>query len=173
MRKRSQSTLLRLPKKVDEMTRTSTEQVTQAQHLFDHVKLAERHIDEVDSETQQYVAEVQRLRELVLSLGKRIRETEGMIKSLKYDAKMQHTKFETKEQDLNAAVFRMHELESVITVLSDEHCSLTQQIGRQGTGEAALAKRLAEKSKEFDDLTAKLGSMQSSQGMMEVASVKK
>ena len=39
---------------------------------------------------------------------------------------------------------------------------------KQGTGEAALAKKLAEKSKEFDDLTAKLGSMQSSsQGVME------
>ena len=53
---------------VDELTRTSTAQVTQAKHLFDHVKLAERHIDEVDSERQQYAAEVQRLRELVLSL---------------------------------------------------------------------------------------------------------
>ena len=40
-------------------------------------------------------------------------------------------------------------------------------MGKQGTGEAALAKKLAEKSKEFDDLTAKLGSMQSSQGAME------
>ena len=84
------------------------------------MKLAERHIDEVDSEKQQYAAEVQRLRELVLSLEKRIRETEGMIERLKYDAKMQHTKFETKEQDLYAAVFRMHELETRVTMLSDE-----------------------------------------------------
>ena len=53
------------------------------------MKLAERHIDEVDSEKQQYAAEVQRLRELVLSLEKRIRETEGIIEKLKYDAKMQ------------------------------------------------------------------------------------
>ena len=81
---------------------------------------------------------------------------------------MQHTKFETKEQDLYAAVFRMHELETRVTMLSDENRSLTQKMGKQGTGEAALAKKLAEKSKEFDDLTAKLGSMQSSsQGVME------
>ena len=81
---------------------------------------------------------------------------------------MQHTKFETKTQDLYAAVFRMHELETRVTLLSDENRSLTQKMGKQGTGEAALAKKLAEKSKEFDDLTAKLGSMQSSsQGVME------
>ena len=98
---------------------------------------------------------------------KRIRETEGIIEKLKYDAKMQHTKFKTQEQDLYAAVFRMHELETRVTMLIDENRPLAQQMGKQGTGEAALAKRLAEKSKEFDDLTAKLGSMQSSQGMME------
>ena len=37
-------------------------------------------------------------------------------------------------------------------------------MGSQSAGEAA-SKRLAEKSKEFDDLVAKLRSMQTSQGM--------
>ena len=56
--------------KIDEPSRTTAVQVTQAKHLFDHVKLAERRIDEVDSERQQYAAEVQRLRDMVLSLEK-------------------------------------------------------------------------------------------------------
>ena len=56
--------------KIDELTRTSAVQVSPAKHLFDHAKLAERHIDEVDSDKQQYAAEVQRLREMILSLEK-------------------------------------------------------------------------------------------------------
>lgn len=55
---------------IDELNRTTAVQVTQARHLFDHVKLAERRIDEVDGEKQQYAAEVQRLRDMILSLEK-------------------------------------------------------------------------------------------------------
>ena len=73
---------------------------------------------------------------------------------------MQHKKFATKEQDLYAAVFRMHELETRVTLHSDENRFLIQKMGKQGTGEAALSKKLAEKSKEFDDLNARLESMQ-------------
>ena len=54
--------------KVDEFQRISTAEVTQARRLHDHVRLAERHVDEVDSESQQYAVEGARLRELVLSL---------------------------------------------------------------------------------------------------------
>ena len=80
---------------------------------------------------------------------------------------MQHTKFVTNEQDLNAAMFRMHALETRLTLLSDENRTLTQKVGLQGAGEAALRKMLAEKSKEFDDLATKLRSMQTSQSMAE------
>ena len=154
--------------KVDELSRRTTAHVTQAKHLFEHGKLAERRIDEVDSEKQQYAAEVQGLREVVLSLEKRARETEGLVERLKYVAKMQHTKFTTKEQDLNAAVFRMHELETRVTLLGDENRTLAQKVGIQGAGEAALGKKLAEKPKDFDDLTARLKSMQTSQSMAEI-----
>ena len=91
-----------------------------------------------------------------------------MVEKLKYDAKMQHTQFETNEQDLYAAVFGMHEVDTRATLLSDANRSLTQQMGKQGAGEAALGKKLDEKSKEFDDLTARLESMQSSQFMTEL-----
>ena len=43
--------------KVDEFTRTSIAQAKQAKHLFEHVRLAERHIDEMDSEKQQYAVD--------------------------------------------------------------------------------------------------------------------
>ena len=59
------------------------------------------------------------------------------MKKLKYEAKMQHTKFVSNEQDLNAAMFRMHELETRLTLLSDENRTLTQKVGLQGVGEAA------------------------------------
>ena len=78
--------------KIDELNRTTAAQVTQAKHLFDHVKLAERRIDEVDSEKQQYAAEVQRLRGMVLPLEKRARGTDGLVE----EAKMQRTKFRIK-----------------------------------------------------------------------------
>ena len=96
---------------MEELARTSTAQVTQAKHLFDHVRLAERRIGEVDGEKQQYAAENDWLRERVLSLEKRIRNTEGLVESLRREAKMQRAKFTSKGQDLNAAVFRAHELE--------------------------------------------------------------
>ena len=43
--------------KVADLTRTSNAQVTQAKHLFEHVRLAERQIDEMDSEKQQYAVD--------------------------------------------------------------------------------------------------------------------
>ena len=61
----------------------------------------------------------------------------------------------------------MHELETRVTLLGDENRTLTQKVGLQGAGEAALSKKLAEKSKEFDDLATKLRSMQTSQSMAE------
>ena len=41
----------------EELSRTSTAQATRAKRLFDHVRLAERRIDEMDSDKQQYIAE--------------------------------------------------------------------------------------------------------------------
>ena len=58
-------------------------------------------------------------------------------------------------------------LKKRLTLLSDENRTLTQKVGLQGAGEAALSKKLAEKLKEFDDLATKLRSMQTSQGMTE------
>ena len=72
--------------RVEELQRISTTQVAQAHHLQDHVRVAERHIDEVDSERQ-------------LSLEKRIREVEGMVENLRHDSKAQHVKFLSQEQD--------------------------------------------------------------------------
>ena len=87
-------------------------QVTQAKHLFDHVKLAERHIDEIDSEKQQYAAEVQRLREMILSLEKKARSANEHVERLKHEAKMH----ESDQRDLDAARFGMHDLETKITL---------------------------------------------------------
>ena len=56
---------------------------------------------------------------------------------------------------------------SRLTLLSDENRTLSQKVGLQGAGEAAMSEKLAEKSKEFDDLTARLESTQSSQGVMD------
>ena len=145
--------------KIDELCRTSAVQVSQAKHLFDHVKLAERHIDEVDSEKQQYAAEVQRLRQMILSLEKRARDTNEHVERLKHEAKMH----ESEKRDLDAARFGMHDLETKITLLSNENRLLTQKVGLQGLGDATLSKRLAEKSKEFDDLAAELRETKASQ----------
>ena len=149
--------------KIDELNRTSAVQVSQAKHLFDYVKLAERRIDEVDSEKQQYAAEVQRLRELVLSLEKRARDTNAFVERLKHEANMH----ESDKRDLDAARFGMHDLETKITLLSNENRTLTQKVGSQGVGEATLSKKLAEKSKEFDDLAVELREIKASQGVAE------
>ena len=61
----------------------------------------------------------------------------------------------------------MHDLETKITLLSNENRLLTQKVGSQGLGEATLSKRLAEKSKEFDDLAAELREMKASQRVVE------
>jgi peptidoglycan hydrolase CwlO-like protein len=141
------------------LNRTIAVQVSQAKHLFDHVKLVERHIDEVDSEKQQYAAEVQRLREVILSLEKRALSTNEHVERLKHEAK----KHESDQRDLDAARFGMHYLETKITLLSNENRLLTQKVGLQGLGDATLSKRLAEKSKEFDDLAAELRETKASQ----------
>ena len=91
--------LLGRPEQVDGLSRTTTAQATQARHLFDHVRLAERHIDVVDSEKQQHAAENTRLREIVLTFEKRIHETEAMVESLRYEAKLQRAKFFSKNKD--------------------------------------------------------------------------
>ena len=57
-----------------------------------------------------------------------LRKTEGLVEKLRYEAKMQHTKFVTNEQDINAAMFRMHELEKRLTLLNDENGALTQKV---------------------------------------------
>ncbi len=47
----------------------------QAQHLKDHLRFVERHIEEIDAETQQYLSENARLRGLVFVIGKIVKET--------------------------------------------------------------------------------------------------
>ncbi len=53
---------------IEELMRISATHVSQVLHLKDQVRLAERHIGEIDADTQQYIAGYARLRNLVLSL---------------------------------------------------------------------------------------------------------
>ena len=115
---------------------------------------------------QQYVVEGARLREIGLSLERRIRDTERLVEGLRYEAKMQHARFTCTEQDLNAAVFRTHELETRLTLLNAEHRSLNQKMGSAGMTDFALTKKFAEKSKEFDDLTARFEAMRTEFAMI-------
>ena len=76
-------------------------------------------------------------------------------------------KYTSKEQDHNAAVFRTHELETRLTLLSDENLSLTQHMGSTGHNERVLTEKLAEKSQEFDDLAARFEAMRASHNVEE------
>ena len=102
--------------------------MTQARRLQDRVRRAERHINEVDSERQQYAAENVRLREVMLPLEKRIREVEGMVENLMHDAKVQQSSFAPREHDFNVATFRAQELDPTLTWLVDPSKSLSQQL---------------------------------------------
>ena len=74
----------------------------------------------------------------VLSLERRIRDTEGLVETLRHEAKMQPATYTSEEQDHNAAVFRMHEFETRVTLLSDENCSLMQADGIYWSDGASL-----------------------------------
>ena len=51
-------------------------QVAQAQHLKDHVRLVERHIDEIDVEKSQAVTDNARRKSINANLGQKLRENE-------------------------------------------------------------------------------------------------
>ena len=67
-----------------------------------------------------------------------------MVETLRHEAEMQRATYTSKEQDYNAAVFRTHELEARVTLLSDENRSLSQQMGSIGQKERILAERLVD-----------------------------
>ena len=76
-------------------------------------------------------------------------------------------KFLSKEQEHNAAVFKTHELETRLMLLTDENRSLNLRMGSVDHNELATKRQLDEKSKEFDDLTARFEAMHASQGVTE------
>ena len=108
---------------IEALQRRSSTQVAQSQHLKDHVRLAERHIDKVGTERQQYATENARLRAKILSMEKRIREVEGIVDNLRHDSQLPHSKIVTAEQDFNAATFWTQELETKLTLLEDRNIS--------------------------------------------------
>ena len=70
-----------------------------------------------------------------------------------------HSKFIAKEQHVNNAPLRTHELATRTTLFADENRSLSQQLGTTGLRERALTGKLTEKSEEFYDVVVVFYSM--------------
>ena len=153
--------------KLDELKIISNTQVTQAQHLKDHVRLAERRIDEVDGEKQIYMQEGMRMKETIVNLEKRIRELEMVMEEMKSNAKLNHSRCIAMEKEFNAATSRTQELEDNILQLTDDNSSLMQQLSAALARGMALMGELSEKSKPFDNFMAQHRAINETPGVTE------
>ena len=133
--------------KLDELQRIFSTQVAQAQHLKDHIRLAERRLDEVDGERQMYMQEGARMKDTIMNLEKRTRELQAMMEGVRSNAKLSHAKYIAMEREFNAATFRTQELENKISLLTDSNSSLMQQLSAASARGIALMGELSEKSK--------------------------